>query len=131
MHPKGLGAGKHFKQLALPADVRPTILETLGVKNAAPGEGRSLKPVLKGKAKKVRDYVVFGRPLKPRWGVNPNTVTTDRWSLIHHPWAPKKDRLYDLKADLKQLKNVAKANPGVTPNSPKCLSAVHLLRWST
>ena len=113
MHPKGIGAGKHFKQLALPADVRPTILDCLNIKEPKPGDGRSLMPVLKGKARKHRDYVVSGRPLEPRWGVNPNTITTDRWALIHHPWDASKDQLYDLQADPQQKKDVAKANPRV------------------
>ncbi len=113
LHPEGLGAGKRFRGLALPADVRPTLLEMLGVEDPAPGTGRSLVPLLKGKTRKHRDYVVSGRPLEPRWGVNPNTITTDRWALIHHPWEPDGDKLYDLKADPKQQRNVIKAHPGV------------------
>ena len=113
LHPDGLGWGKRFKQLALPADVRPTILECLGVDEPAPGDGMSLAPLLRGEVKKHRSYVVSGRPLQPRWGVNPNTITTDRWSLIHNPGDPEADRLYDLRTDPQQQKNVIRDNAKV------------------
>ena len=106
LHPKGHGAGKRFRQLALPADVRPTVLEALGVDDPNAGDGLSLMSLLKGKTRKHRSYAVSGRPLQPRWGVNPVTITSGRFSLLHYPEDPTQDKLFDLAADPGQQKNV-------------------------
>ena len=120
LHPKGYGSARRFKQLALPSDVRPTVLDFLGIEDPAPGDGMSLGPLLRGQTRKHRPYVVSGRPLQPRWGVNPNTITTDRWAMIHQPGEPKHDRLYDLEADPGQKCNVIRDNPKVAQRLARC-----------
>jgi arylsulfatase A-like enzyme len=60
-HPQGLGAGRRIDGLAQHVDLLPTVLEFLGVP-APPGiEGRSLWPLIRGEAQRVREHAFSGR----------------------------------------------------------------------
>lgn len=81
-------------------DLYPTVCELVGVEIPKTVEGLSLAPILRGKAKSVRDCV-FGH-----YGDSQRMIRTDRWKLIHYPLVGKY-QLFDLSADPNELENLA------------------------
>jgi len=120
--PKGLGSGKRIKALVQPPDLMPTVLDLAGLKTPDFVQGSSLLPLINGDARKIRDFAVTG-PAGQLTKTTNLTVTTGRWALHHTPTRDKW-RLFDLKADPLQKKNVLAKNKGVAERLHK-----QLLKW--
>lgn len=94
------------------ADIMPTVLEFGGVEIPECVQGKSFLPVLQGKKKEIRDFVVScGSLLKPPQRI---TVTTKEWSYIPVNSDRKTDdldrpvthELYHLPSDPGQTQNL-------------------------
>lgn len=80
--PGGKRAGERIDALSTTVDLYPTILDWFGVTPPRPVHGRSLLPVLDGRADQVRDHVLYGY-----WGRGVN-YTDGRHTYLRRPQAP-------------------------------------------
>jgi arylsulfatase A-like enzyme len=107
-YPKKVVAGSVSKELVTNCDYAPTILDYCGVPVPPDMQGRSLRPVLEGKApadwrKSVYyHYYEFPQPhhVHPHYGVR-----TDRYKLIHY-YTVKEWELFDLEKDPREMRSV-------------------------
>lgn len=76
--PGDQAAGERFTCVTQNIDLFPTVLEWFGVENGAPYpvHGRSLLPVLKGEAGRVRDYAIYG------WYGQPVNITDGHFTYF-------------------------------------------------
>jgi arylsulfatase A-like enzyme len=129
-HPQGLGAGRRIGGLAQHPDLLPTILEFLGIAPPAAAEGRSLWPLIDGRAAAIRPYAFSGRFSRSAgdavardaagfdgWAGGdqvgePVTVTSEEWALVCPPGVAGRE-LYHLPTDPQQEHNVIAAHPSV------------------
>jgi arylsulfatase A-like enzyme len=81
-------------------DVFPTVCELTGTPVPASIDGKSLAPVIRGKAAKVRDVMFLAYRDYQR------SVREGDWKLIRYP-AINKTQLFDLKADPDETKDLA------------------------
>ena len=105
-------AGQVHNSMTSHVDIAPTILDFAGVNIPKSMQGFSLKPILTGKANKVREasyyhFYEHGKRLPEMIGVR-----TDRYKLIHYPTMKGDYRweLFDLEKDSEEMHNLAK-NP--------------------
>jgi arylsulfatase A-like enzyme len=117
--PKGaLTGGRDIETLAAHIDVLPTLADLCGLKipKGFDPDGLSLKPLLDGSEKSwKREFLVeqylggpYGKtlPPKPR---EYSVVMTEQWRLVNSG----EERLFDIRKDPTQSRNVAAANPEV------------------
>jgi choline-sulfatase len=116
-YPQRFGRGKVSEALVEFVDLVPTILDVCGVPHPAGLQGKSLLPLLTGKAQKLRDYV-FSEYL---FGWEEAMIRTEAWKFIYtkgdiertdgyetaYPRPGKSRRLYDLKRDPDEMTNLA------------------------
>jgi len=81
-------------------DLFPTFCDWTGATVPAGVEGRSLTPLITGKANKVRDQLYTGYRTCQR------AVRDQRWKLIRYPLV-NKTQLFDLQSDPHELNNLA------------------------
>lgn len=105
-HPQGTGAGKRIKTFVYNYDIFATVLNLLKVKAPAKVESLNLWPLVTGKKRKHRDYITSGYQ---RY----SCVQDDNWLFITGPPEREDERLYNLKRDPKQQRNVARRHPRV------------------
>lgn len=75
MHwPAGFRGGAARKELVSMLDVMPTVLEAAGVKAPAGLDGRSVLPLLTGKASKVHDHLIWAGIHARSWGFHRDTT---------------------------------------------------------
>ena len=109
-YPERITAGSSFEQMALAIDIAPTMIELAGGRPGAHIQGRSLVPVMKGRAGKWRRSFLVEYFNESAWpwivGMSYKAVRTGRHKLIH--WVHKQgvDELYDLERDPYELINV-------------------------
>lgn len=124
-HPEELGAGSRIDVIVQPPDIFSSILEFLGVPVPRGVHGKSIWPVVTGKAKKIRDFAFSGRfprtagidvtfdgwagPDRPG---GPITITDPKWTLICTPEEGRSE-LYNLESDPEQHNNVINAHPTI------------------
>jgi arylsulfatase A-like enzyme len=108
-YPGVIKAGTVHQSMVNHVDLAPTVLEYAGA--AVPGDmqGFSLKPILEGRADKVRDasyyhFYSHGKRLPEMIGVR-----TDRYKLIHYPGMSGRYQweLFDLQKDAEEMNNQA------------------------
>jgi len=109
-YPERITAGSSFEQMALAIDIAPTMIELAGGRPGAHIQGRSLVPVMKGRAGKWRRSFLVEYFNESAWpwivGMSYKAVRTGRHKLIH--WVHKEgvDELYDLERDPCEMTNV-------------------------
>lgn len=110
-------------------DIIPTILEMLGIANP-PSDGKSLLPLISGKAKSIRDFVYFEdityRKLKIMKDTRRRGIRLGQYKYIETLTGKKKDlyeimpradlkiqrqEVYDLNRDPLEKNNLAKSRP--------------------
>ncbi|MFW6125364.1 MAG: sulfatase, partial [Pirellulales bacterium] len=115
-YPGRIAAGDSSAALVEFIDVVPTILELCGVEVPAGVQGRSLVPVLTGRCRRHRDYVV-SEYLENEEAM----IRTERWKFIYttgrrerqdgyatgRPLPGRTRRLYDLARDPEEMHNLA------------------------
>jgi arylsulfatase A-like enzyme len=109
------GMMKRVKALAQPADLMATILDAARVKSPSI-YGKSWLPLMTGKKRRNHDVVFSSKhsPPEPRLKVCPSwlTATTEKWTYIAAEEGHKGE-LYDIKADPKQKRNLARKHPEI------------------
>jgi arylsulfatase A-like enzyme len=102
-------------------DIFPTVCDLAGAKAPAGLDGKSLAPVLAGKADKVRDSLFLAYRDVQR------AVRDERWKLIRYPKI-NRAQLFDLAADPHERKDVA----GDPANAKRVEAMTGLMReWQT
>jgi arylsulfatase A-like enzyme len=111
-YPGVVKAGTVHESMVNHVDLAPTLLDVAGLPIPSDMQGYSLKPILEGKADKVRDasyyhFYSHGKRLPEMIGVR-----TDRYKLIHYPGmdGDYQWELFDLKNDPDEMNNLA-GNP--------------------
>ena len=107
-YPGTVSAGAVHESMVNHVDLAPTLLDFAGLPIPEDLQGYSLKPILEGRADKVREasYYHFydhGKRLPEMVGVR-----TERYKLIHYPTMdePYKWELFDLKNDPDEMNNL-------------------------
>ncbi|MCX6625111.1 MAG: sulfatase-like hydrolase/transferase, partial [Acidobacteria bacterium] len=112
-------------------DVAPTILDLLGADRFAVHHGQSLRPYLEGRQPATPRTSIFSEYLENEEAC----VKTARWKFVHgsgkrertdgyktdNPTPGRSVRLYDLKADPGEFRNVAAKHPEVVEQLGKIL----------
>jgi N-acetylglucosamine-6-sulfatase len=107
-YPKWIKAGSKFGGMALNIDIAPTALDAAGVKIPASIHGRSLVPLMQGRARNWRTsfvaeyYAEKNYPRTPTW----HGVRNERWKYVRYDELQGMDELYDLKSDPYEMKNL-------------------------
>ncbi len=96
----GIPQGKTVDAFAYLFDVFPTVCELVGAKAPEGIEGKSLAPVIHGKADGVRDAIFLAY-----LGVQ-RAVRKGRWKLLRYPRV-NKTQLFDLEADPHEMNDLA------------------------
>ncbi len=110
-YPKRIPAGSRFEQMILAIDIAPTLIDLAGGKPGPTVQGRSLVPLMRGKAKRWRQSFLCEYWSEGAWpwivGMGYKAVRTERWKYIH--WTHKQDmaEFYDLQSDPFETKNLA------------------------
>jgi N-acetylglucosamine-6-sulfatase len=107
-YPKLIKAGSTPAEMILNIDIGPTVLELAGAPARREMQGRSLLPVLGGKARGWRssflgEYFEEKQfPRIPTW----QGVRDQRWKYIRYTNLEGMDELYDLQSDRYEMKNL-------------------------
>lgn len=96
---RGIARGRS-NAMAYLFDVYPTVCELTGVAVPPGLDGKSLAPVLAGKADKVREYAFTA------YGTVQRAIRDERWKLIRYPQI-NKTQLFDLQADPREMTDLA------------------------
>jgi len=109
-YPKRIPAGSTFAPMVLAIDIAPTLIDLAGGKPGAHVQGRSLVPVMKGRARKWRESFLVEYFSESAWpwivGMSYKAVRTERHKLIHWVHKDGVDELYDLERDPYEMTNV-------------------------
>ncbi len=108
-YPKLIKPKTLIDDMVLNIDVCPTFLDIAGVPAPKGVQGRSIKPLLAGKADGWREDWLYEYFQDGKFGTPPmRGVRTKRWMYVQYPTLPGKEELYDLKTDPHELRNLAK-----------------------
>jgi N-acetylglucosamine-6-sulfatase len=107
-YPRLVKPGTTVEQMVLNIDLAPTLLDLAGAPVAAHMHGRSIRPLLEGKATDWRrsflyEYWVDLQPTIP----DIVGVRTEDWKLVRYPNIDDLDEMYDLKNDPHEMRNLA------------------------
>jgi N-acetylglucosamine-6-sulfatase len=109
-YPGKVMAGSKPAEMALNIDLAPTILDMAGVPVPQGVQGKSLVPVLQGRAKNWRKSFLIEHssdkvfPRVEHWGYQ--AVRTTRWKYIRYTELNGMDEFYDLEKDPYEMKNL-------------------------
>ncbi len=107
-YPRLIAPGTRVEALALNIDVAPTLLELAGAEPLEKVHGRSLLPLLGGRAEGWREsflaeyFLEKVAPRAPAW----EAARGARWKLIHYTELEGMDELYDLASDPHEMRNL-------------------------
>ena len=108
-YPQLIKPGTFIDEMVLNVDIAPTVLDLAGVKIPSAMQGRSLLPLIQGKATEWRKdwlysyYEYPGPTMVPR----NHGVRTERYKLMeYYEQQPKEYELYDLQEDPRELNNL-------------------------
>jgi len=96
----GIPRGRQVDAFAYLLDIYPTICELVGLEPPASLEGKSLAPVIRGRARRVRDTVFLAYRDTQR------AVRRGRWKLLRYPRI-NRTQLFDLAADPDEVNDLA------------------------
>lgn len=120
------------QHLALNIDLAPTILELAGVPVPGNMQGRSLTPMLEGKAPQWRESFLYEYYEYPgsHCARKNRGVRTRNWKYIHFWEMPEEHELYDLEKDPGELNNLA-GNPAYAAKLGEMRAELARLRKET
>lgn len=102
--------GTRLRNFVLNVDLAPTILEVSRVAPAPEMRGRSLVPLLQGRAKAWRTQFLAEYfeevPMRPGRTPSWQAIRTDRWKYIRYTNLDGMDEFYDLASDPYEMKNL-------------------------
>jgi N-acetylglucosamine-6-sulfatase len=107
-YPALVKAGSVSEASILNIDFAPTFLDLANVPIHAQMKGQSILPVLKGKALKNREALLFEYYIEPTGIPSWKAVRTDRYKYINYPDLKDCNELYDLKKDPVEMHNLIK-----------------------
>jgi N-acetylglucosamine-6-sulfatase len=108
--PGRIAPGREIAGMILALDIAPTLIELAGGRPAPHIQGRSLVPLLDGRAVQWRESFLIEYYNESAWpwiiGMSYKAVRTERHKLVH--WVHKEgmDELYDLERDPYEITNV-------------------------
>ena len=109
-YPRRIAPGATFAQMVLATDIAPTMIEFAGGKPGKHVQGRSLVPLVKGRAGRWRESFLVEYFNESAWpwivGMTYKAVRTERHKLIHWVHKDGVDELYDLERDPCEITNV-------------------------
>jgi N-acetylglucosamine-6-sulfatase len=106
-YPRLIKPGTLIEQMALNIDVCPTLLDLAGVPQLEATQGKSLRPLLRGRTSDWRSEFFYGYvEEKPFKIPTIRGVRTTRWKYIEYPEINDIAELYDLKKDPYELHNL-------------------------
>ncbi|MCX7014200.1 MAG: sulfatase [Candidatus Sumerlaeota bacterium] len=115
--PGGKQAGKRVEALVQNQDIYPTILAACGVKHD-PVDGLDVMPLVTGRRKSLRDSIILS------WGAWANVRTLDWSYTCNYEAADRDEWVFDVKADFKEMRNIAKEKPVICAEAVKQLEAL-------
>jgi N-acetylglucosamine-6-sulfatase len=102
--------GRRSDALVLNIDLAPTVLDLAGLEIPADADGRSLVPLLTGRAGAWRTSFLieyFTDTVFPRiFRMGYDAVRTERWKYVRYRELAGMDELYDLKVDPCEMRNL-------------------------
>ncbi|HJU66419.1 MAG TPA: sulfatase [Gemmatimonadaceae bacterium] len=112
-YPPMVRGGARPTQLALTVDLAPTLLELAGAPIGGHIQGRSLVPVLRGRANDWRtsvlvEFYTYENPFPHLMDLDYRALRTERYKYIHWVRFPDLDELYDLETDPFEMRNLAR-----------------------
>jgi N-acetylglucosamine-6-sulfatase len=120
MHPAGVEAGRRVGSFALSIDVAPTLIAVAGAEVPATVQGRSLLPLLRGRAPAdwrqsfLVEFQAHENPMPWIAGLGYRAVRMGRYKYIRWTHEPDAAELYDLESDPLEERNVV-ALPELAP----------------
>jgi arylsulfatase A-like enzyme len=109
--PERRGVGGRVSSVAQPPDVTATILEMTGAE--LPGtQGHSLLGAI-DRGTGARELAFSSRYPILAGEVTPCTITSAEWSYIYWPGSPENERLYDLRSDPGQERDLRQERPEI------------------
>lgn len=107
-YPKLIPPGSKRDEMALNIDIAPTMLEAAGLKPHKQMQGRSLLPVMSGKAKSWRKSFLCEYYMEQQYAriASWEAVRTAEYKYIHYPDLKDSDELYDLRSDKGEMNNL-------------------------
>jgi N-acetylglucosamine-6-sulfatase len=110
-YPPLVAAGARPGELVLTVDLAPTLLELAGAPIGPHIQGRSLVPVLRGRASGWREsllveFYTYENPFPHLVDMDYRAIRTARYKYIHWMRHPDGAELYDLEADPLELHNL-------------------------
>lgn len=106
--PPSLPKGKVVEALASNLDSAPTILDLAGLPPLQGAQGKSLAPLIQGKAKSINRYIFAEEDV----AIPLRSVRDERYKLIYNLWTGKK-QLFDERRDPGELNDVSEQNPKI------------------
>ncbi|MBI3684637.1 MAG: sulfatase [Acidobacteria bacterium] len=106
-YPRLIKGSRLIDEMALNIDIAPTMLELAGVPVPRQMQGRSLVPVLEGKARSWRNSFLCEYFMEQQYAriASWEAVRTRRWKYIRYPELRDMDEIYDLQSDPGELRN--------------------------
>lgn len=107
-YPKLIRSGTRLRNLVVNLDLAPTMLEASGLAVPEDVRGRSLVPLLTGRAREWRRamfceyYEDPANPRVPSW----QAARTERWKYIRYTNLEDMDEFYDLASDPYEIRNL-------------------------
>lgn len=96
-----------IEQLALNIDVSPTILDYANINIPEKVQGKSLRPLMNGKAKNWRTEFICEHLYELTYIPKSEGIRTERWKYFRYLDHPEVEELYDLKNDPSEINNLA------------------------
>lgn len=110
-YPRRIPAGSSFEPMVLAIDIAPTLVALAGGTPGPGVQGRSLLPVLAGRAPRWRRSFLCEYWSEAAWpwivGMGYKAVRTERHKYIHWTQHPDMAEMYDLEGDPWEMHNVA------------------------